>query len=178
MLQIRIGPRKKLQETGVPTPPCSFFCVHSLFPPENGILQQALPPHSPPPWNPRGFLRELIVKKLLFVCLARKKWEPFVDPHPTILRNAAKLLLGPNAPYTPPCFVHYKTEEKGTTDCFFPPFLFSHTPPPSPQNPLPSPGSPRRGFLARSPSGKPARLPRGASLKKMLARNYALGQPM
>ena len=177
MLQIRIGPRKAAENRRSDASLQLFLRPFSVSTRKRHFAtgpSPALPASLESSRIPAGAYRE----KLLFVCLARKKWEPFVDPHPTILRNAAKLLLGPNAPYTPPCFVHYKTEEKGTTDCFFPPFLFSHTPPPSPQNPLPSPGSPRRGFLARSPSGKPARLPRGASLKKMLARNYALGQPM
>ena len=66
------------------------------------------PPQKPPPRNPHGFLRGLFAESRLSATLIPKSGSLSRPPRPTVLPQAAKPLVGQNAPYTPPRFVNYK----------------------------------------------------------------------
>ncbi len=108
------------------------------------------PPQRPPPRNPDGFLRGLFAESRLSATSNRKGGSLSRPPHPAVLPQAAKPLIGQNAPFTPPRFVNYK-KIGGTAALFLPPFPF-YSPHPFPQS-FRRVGARGRGtFLKRFPS--------------------------
>ncbi len=75
---------------------------------EGPFAKGPLPRKRPPPRNPHGFLRGLFAESRLSATLIPKSGSLSRPPHPTVLPQAAKPLIGQNAPYTPPRFVNYK----------------------------------------------------------------------